>query len=161
MRTSPNAESVHSAWPWKDDIARLVDEALRAANDLRRAHSEYAYRLAVLARAATGRRLSKGSAIEECARALGIRRQTLQPYSILTLRWKPEELRVLFGRPGANGRALSTSHLLLLARLPKSERDHWVERTLTEGLEVHELRARLRRSQEPELEPRADGADCG
>jgi hypothetical protein len=158
VHTAPDGEA-----PPRDDLEQLVDDALCAANELRFAHSEYAYRLAVLARAATGRRLHTGSAIDACARALGIRRQTLQPYAILTLRWKPDELRALFKRPGANGKPLSTSHLLLLARLPRSEREYWVERALTDGMEVHELRARLRKRRRALDEPPELAAldDCG
>jgi hypothetical protein len=66
----------------------LSAELLQLANDARSARAalevtsaEYAYRLAVLARAASGRRAGEGSAMEACARAAHVSRQVLQECS--------------------------------------------------------------------------------
>jgi hypothetical protein len=124
------------------DLHELLTDAMRAAAELRVAEAESAYRLALLVRAATGRRLGRGgSALAACAKQLGVSRSTLQPFSSIASRWSPQELRTLFER--SDSRSLSVSHLLIIGQLPGPARDRWIERILAEGLGVHELRSRL------------------
>jgi hypothetical protein len=124
------------------DLHEFVADALRSATDLRQAEAENAYRLALLVRAATGRRLGRGgSALAACAKLLGVSRSTLQPFSSIASRWSPQELRALFER--SDSRFLSVSHLLLIGQLPRTARNPWIKRVLEEGLGVHELRRRL------------------
>src|ERR1700730_6956325 len=124
------------------DLHHCVADARRAAVALRLAEAENAYRLALLVGAATGRRLGhEGSAIEACAKMLGVARSTLQPFAIIAVCWSPQELRTLFGY---GDRSLSVSHLLIAARLPRPARDQWLERVHAERLGVHEFRRRLK-----------------
>ena len=136
-----------------DDLRQLVDAARLVQAKGRDIEVEYAFCLAEIARAATSRKVVRGngngtfSAIEACARALGIERQTLQPYALLVSRWTVDELRVLFNRRTVSGRRLSISHLIVLSRLARAERDAWSSRVLCEGLEAHQLRSLLRKSE--------------
>jgi hypothetical protein len=125
-----------------EDLGYLVTEAQHAII----AEAERAYRFSVLARTAAGRRAGGYNAIEACARALGVSRQLLQSYAVLAMRWTPGQFRAALGRRGANGRPLSLSHLLLIAPLPRSAGASWIECVLAEGIDVRELRQRLRRS---------------
>jgi len=144
-----------------EDLQRHVDAVRKAAYAVSSAETEYVCCLATLAQVAAHRRLSSGSAADACAHALGITRQTLQPYSLLLTRWEPEELRALLSRRNVHGRPLSLSHLLELARLPAAMRARWIERTLAEGLDAHALRAAIRRGEGPSSGAAADrGAEC-
>jgi hypothetical protein len=124
-------------------LCEVVADAARAGLDAKRAEAEYVYRVAIVARAATGRRLSGMSALEACARSLGLARRTLQQLAIIAMRWTVFEYRALLERQGAGGHSLTTSHLLMIAPLARGAREHWIERTLAEGLEVRELRERI------------------
>jgi hypothetical protein len=121
------------------DLTELVAVAEQAARDLRLAEAEHAYRLALVARAATGRRLAKGGgALEVCASRLGLARSTLQAFSTLACCWSREELRAMFAR--APSASLSISHLLLVSQLPRPERHRTIEQILDGSLGVRELR---------------------
>jgi hypothetical protein len=121
------------------EVTELVAVAEQAARDLRLAEAEHAYRLALVARAATGRRLAKGgSALEACAKRLGLARSTLQAFSALACCWSREELRAMFAR--ARSSCLSISHLLLVSQLPRLERYRRIEQILDGSLGVRELR---------------------
>jgi hypothetical protein len=122
----------------------LVAGVQQAVSTLRDAEAQYVLRMAEVARAARRGGVADESSINHCARALGISRQTLQPYAIVALRWTTKDLRDLFERRDCHGRPISLSHLLVLARLPQADRSRWIEVVLAEGTPVHELRARLR-----------------
>ncbi|HSY21881.1 MAG TPA: hypothetical protein VK841_07195 [Polyangiaceae bacterium] len=123
----------------------LVAGVQQAVSTLRDAEAQYILRMAEVARAARRGGAADESSINHCARALGISRQTLQPYAIVALRWTAQDLRDLFERRDCHGRPISLSHLLVLARLPLADRSRWIEVVLAEGTPVHELRARLRK----------------
>lgn len=124
----------------------LVDDIVQAEARMYAAGVEYALRMAAVARAARRGGASPSSTIRECASALGIARQTLQPYALVGMRWTDAELRALLERHDCHGRHISMSHLLILCRLPAAERKIRTEETLAEGLGVHELRKRIRAS---------------
>jgi len=127
------------------DLRELIDEVRRATACIRVAQAEHAYRLALLAKAATSRRLANRlAAMEACARHVGVARTTLHAFSILATRWGLDELRELFIRQDANGQALSVTHLLLVGHLPRATRDRWINRVLTEGLDVRSLKSLMR-----------------
>jgi hypothetical protein len=122
----------------------LVAGVQQAVSTLRDAEAQYILRMAEVARAARRGGVADESSINHCARALGISRQTLQPFAIVGLRWTARDLRELFERRDCHGRPISLSHLLVLARLPQADRSRWIEVVLAEGTPVHELRERLR-----------------
>ena len=122
----------------------LVAGVQHAVSMLREAEAQYVLRMAEVARAARRGGAGDESSMNACARALGISRQTLQPYAVVALRWTERDLRDLFDRRDCHGRPLSLSHLLVLARLSQAERSRWIEVVLAEGTPVHELRERLR-----------------
>jgi hypothetical protein len=124
------------------DLHSRILDAIEATADVRDAQAEHAYRVALLARSAIGR----GRVFVSCARALGMQRQTLQPFALVATRWSPEDLRSLFSARDAHGRPLSISHLQLLARLPRGERNEWLVAVLRDCIDVHSLRERLRRN---------------
>lgn len=124
------------------DLQSLIRDALEASEQQRTSEAELAYRVALVAQAA---RASRGT-FDSCARALGMSRQTLQPYALVAERWSGKELRHLLAeRRNARGEPISISHLALLAKLPRSTCDALVERVFAEGLTVHELRRVLRK----------------
>jgi hypothetical protein len=124
------------------DLEELVSDAWQAARDLRLAEAENAHRIALLAQASTGRRLAGGgSAVEACAKRLGLARTTLQPFSALARCWSRQELRAIFARTHTG--CLSISHLLLVSQLPRSARNRWIRDLLMGGCGVRELRSTL------------------
>ena len=125
-----------------EDLRELVEHARAAGSAVRIAQAEYAYRLSLLALRAAGHRLGCVAAISAAATALGISRQTLQPYAVLAARWAPEDLRALFKLRTTHGRPLSVTHFLVLARLPRSKRDALIARALREGLDARTLRTK-------------------
>lgn len=128
------------------ELSSLVAEVRAAARAANKAEAEYVCQLALLARAAYGRRAAGGDAMTVCAKAVGLTRQTLQPFVRIALCWTKDELCDLLAGGDPNGRALTSSHLAALARLPRSKRAHWTERALTEGMHVRELRKRVGRT---------------
>jgi hypothetical protein len=136
------------------DLRELIDAARRAAVATRRCQAEHAYHLARLARATLRRTVGTRSAIEVCAHALGMERQTLQPYAVLAARWEPSEIAALLQQ----GLCLSHLRSLAQARLSKAARATWLERAISEKWEVHELRAQLRQCAQDEQED--DATDC-
>jgi CheY-like chemotaxis protein len=123
------------------DLRALAEDVLDSFAKERDLEAEQAYRLALLAKAAFAHRSPRGSAIEACARAVGLSRQTLQPYAIVASRWSAPELKHLLAeRRNANGEPISISHLVVLAKLPRPARDTWLERVFAEGLTVRQLR---------------------
>jgi hypothetical protein len=127
-------------------LENAVADAIRAARDAKLAEAEYAYKMAIVAQVAAGRRLSGMSAVEASARSLGVTRRTLQQWAILATRWTLAECRVLLERRGPDGNSLTVSHLLVVASLPREARKHWIERALLDGLAVRELRAHIAQS---------------
>lgn len=121
----------------------LIDGALQAMRQQRACEADVAYRLALLAHAA---RSSRGT-FATCARALGVSRQTLQPYALVAEQWSADELRTLLAeRRTSLGEPISISHLVLLAKLPRPACDRILERVFSEGLTVRQLRRVLRPS---------------
>jgi hypothetical protein len=128
------------------DVWDAVADAVRAAREVRLAEAEHAYKMAIVARVAAGRRCSGRSAVEVSARSLGVTRRTLQQFAILATRWTFDEYRVLLERRGPSGHSLTVSHLLVVAPLSREAREHWIARVLLEGLAVRTLRAQIARS---------------
>jgi hypothetical protein len=127
------------------DLRALADDVLDVFAQERSLGAEQAYRLAMLAQAAFATEGRDWSVIEACARAVGLSRQTLQPYATVAARWSAPDLRhLLADRRNARGEPISISHLVLLARLANPARDHWLERVFDEGLTVRQLRELLR-----------------
>ena len=144
-----------------DDLRALVEEAERADRAVGAAEAHLVHCLAELSRAAQGRHVTGGSAIEACAAALGISRQTLQPLALIASRWGAAELREMFQRRGTRGRSMTASHMVLLARLPREQRAFWTERSLDGEVDVRELRRALGRKgrrSEPQAEVGADAS---
>jgi DNA-binding response OmpR family regulator len=107
-----------------EDLHKLVLDVLRAAANQDVARDEYSHCLALLARGASGRTISRGSAVAACADAAGVSRQTLENYVTVTARWGPLTLRELLQRRDSNGNAVTLSHLRRLARAPRATREH-------------------------------------
>jgi DNA-binding response OmpR family regulator len=107
-----------------EDLHKLVLDVLRAAANQDVARDEYSHCLALLARGASGRTLSRGSAVAACADAAGVSRQTLENYVTVTARWSPLALRELLQCHDSNGNVVTMSHLRRLARAPRALRDH-------------------------------------
>jgi hypothetical protein len=128
-----------------EDLQALVLRARRAAAEAAVADANLAYALSLLAQAATGRSVpaGRGGAVETCARALGYSRQKLQLYGVIARRWTAEQFSALVKRGALAGGRLSVSHLLLIAALPRSARDVWIERVLEQGISAHALKERL------------------
>lgn len=127
------------------DLRGLADDVLDVFAQERSLEAEQAYRLAMLAQAAFASEGRDWSVIEACARAVGLSRQTLQPYATVAARWSAPELRHLLAeRRNAHGHPISISHLVLLARLSNPARDQWLERVFDEALTVRQLRELLR-----------------
>jgi len=126
-----------------EDLSALVAGLLAAEENVNAATAECVYRLAFLARAAHGRRVGSLDAMSVCAQAIGITRQTLQPFALIARCWTQEELRELLTRRDAHGRGLSSSHLVTLARIPRAARIRWIERALAESLDVRALRRKI------------------
>jgi DNA-binding response OmpR family regulator len=131
------------------DLRALADDVLDVFAQERSLEAEQAYRLALLAQAAFASEARDWSVIEACARAVGLSRQTLQPYATVVSRWSADELRRLLAeRRNVRGEPISVSHLVLLSRLPNPARSLWLERVFGEGLTVRQLRELLRESQD-------------
>jgi DNA-binding response OmpR family regulator len=139
-RVGPRADDDGEGLP--DDLRALAEDVLDSFAKEHELHAEQAYRLALLAKAAFARASSsKGSPIEACARAVGLSRQTLQPYAIVASRWSAPELKHLLAeRRNAQGEPISISHLVVLAKLPRGTRETWIERVFAEALTVRQLR---------------------
>jgi hypothetical protein len=156
-KRSPNlVESSSGDLP--GDLSELLEEVHRAELDVRVAEAKYARSLALLAGAARGRRVGGASAIGICANALGMARQTLQPFAIIAARWSQQELDAIFERRRASGRPLTTSHLLCIARLPRGARREWIQRALHEDLDVRALRESI--ASEMIVRASGDDGDC-
>jgi CheY-like chemotaxis protein len=143
-RTAASAEQ--DALP--ADLRILAEDVLDAFAKERALQADLAYRLALLAQGAAASTAASGTSIfEACARAVGLSRQTLQPYATVAARWTGPELRQLLAeRRNVRGEPISISHLVELARLSNPTRDEWLERVYAEGLTVRQLRDLLRGS---------------
>jgi hypothetical protein len=130
---------------WPDDLSKLIDEAKTRALRRNFVEVEYAHALSKLAIACYGRKVGPGSAIDAAASALGVSRQALQPYGLISMCWTSEQLHEWVDRCASSGHALTPSHLLLLARLPRSLRIYWLERLVDSWADVRELRKQLRK----------------
>jgi hypothetical protein len=125
------------------DLRRLVEEVREAATAVASAEAEHTYRLAALARAATGRRVANGSALEVCSAALAVARRTLQSFAMIATRWTHQEIGSLL-RDCQTGRPrLTASHLLLLAPLPRPTRERLLTLVLEQELDVRGLRKEI------------------
>ena len=121
-----------------EDLHRLTLDVLNAAETLGSAHTEYAYRMALLARASSGRKHFGRSTVDQCAKAVKISRSTFQEYIAVTTRWRPSELRSLLGRLDRCGRPVTLSHLLLVVRAPGALRPA-LERVIREAADLRLL----------------------
>ena len=104
---------------------------------------EYAYRMAALARAASGRHVTGHAAVDICAKALKISREALEAYIVVTARWDPSEIRDLLRHDG-NSQTITMSHLLLIARSPRRLHADLIARVRSDRLNVRQLRLLLR-----------------
>ena len=125
------------------DLGALVFEVLRAADAEGRAHADYAYRLANLARAVSSRSGYGHRVAEKCAIAANVSRSELQRFIAITTRWTPSEIRTLLCHRDDHGRSLTVHHLLSILTAPANERSH-IERSLREGQDVGKLRSFLK-----------------
>lgn len=124
-----------------DDLQPFVDGALKAMKRQRVCEADVACQLALLARAAHDAR----GTLAACAQALGVSRQTLQPYTVVARQWTGAELQHLLAvRRNSKGEPISMSHLLLVANWPRPECDRVVERVFSEALTVRQLRRIVR-----------------
>jgi hypothetical protein len=128
-----------------DDLRDRVDQIRRMALAIRTAEAEYVYQLALLAKAAAAYRFPDGSsATTVCAAAIGLGRTTLAAFALVAARWTAGELRQLLTLRDIRGQPLSVTHLLLVARLPRTIREPWIGRILAEGLDVRSLKRAMR-----------------
>jgi ActR/RegA family two-component response regulator len=124
-----------------EDLYALVLDVLNAGETLGSVHTEYAYRMALLARAASGRTHRGRSVIGACAKAVKISRSAFQEYIAVTTRWKPPEIRALLGLRDCHGRPVTLCHLLLVARAPGALRAQleWIIREARDLRLLHRL----------------------
>jgi CheY-like chemotaxis protein len=124
------------------DLARAVREAA----DLRgKAHAEYAYRMALLARAVSSHAHRGLGLTESCARAVNVSRSELQRFTTLTTRWTPAEIRSLLTLRDSHGRTVTVHHLLSIATAPRPLRSR-LEQAVRDGTEVRQVTLLLRSS---------------
>ncbi len=125
-------------------LRHLVATAVEAGTRLHRAKTEYRVTLAAIARAARGEGRVEAREIRRKAKALGVTRQMMQVYGVVGSEWTATELRVLLDREDCRGNRISVSHLLVLARLPSAERAQRTEEVFDHGLNLKDLRRRIR-----------------
>ena len=101
-----------------DDLHRLAEAVLGAGIAERNEHAEYAYRLALLARAASGRTYRGQSVTEACAKSVNVSRSMFSDYIAMTTRWSPSDVRGLLRRRDCRGRLVTLHHLLAAVRAP-------------------------------------------
>jgi CheY-like chemotaxis protein len=127
------------------DLEKVVSGALHVGADLGALEAEHAYHLALVARAATGRRVGGRSAVAICAEALGMARPTLQAYVSLIARWSAIDIKRLLGRRDCNGRSVITvSQLMLIARAPGAQRAFLLEQAARGDVDIRCLRSLVR-----------------
>jgi hypothetical protein len=124
-----------------DDFSHIIAEIESVSQT---AQARRIWLLALLARAAHGRRAGEIGCVKLCAEALRLSRRAFEPYALVARCWTEEELSVLLARRDKRGRCLTASHLLVLAPLPRALRAQWTEFSLIQGLSVRELRQGLR-----------------
>jgi DNA-binding response OmpR family regulator len=129
-----------------DDLWTLVVLVRDAAAAQGIAHAEYAYRMALLARTASGRTHRGHSVVDLCAKAANVSHSTLQQYIAVTTRWPPATVRHLLGRRDCQGRVVTLSHLVAVARAPAQLRRH-LERVIWDGTDLRQLRASVARKE--------------
>jgi hypothetical protein len=105
-----------------DALTLLAEEAHQAGILLAQAECERAYRLALLAAAASASEAEQPRAFEACARSAGVSRQTLQDFVLLSTRWGPTKVAGLMGTSDRSGRRLTKASLLRIARAPSALR---------------------------------------
>lgn len=125
------------------DLHALVIEVIRAADDEGRAHADYAYRLAILARAVSSRTEYGQRVAQKCAVAANVSRSELQRFIALTTHWTPTDIRTLLCHRDAHGRPITVHHLLSILTAPPNVRCQ-LERTLREAEDIDEIRSLLR-----------------
>lgn len=137
-----------------EDLQRLLAGVRRAASEAALAEAKHAYAVAKLSLAATGRIVpaGRGAALGKCADLLGYSRQKLQSYGPIATRWTADQFLGLFQLSGSSRTKLSTSHLLLLAPLPRSKGELWIARVLENGMTVRELKDCLQ-DVDPDAQP--------
>jgi hypothetical protein len=132
-----------------DPLRELVAMAVEAEMRLHAAKAEYAICMASLARAAR-ERPAEGREVRDPSAPISFTRQTMQAFAVVGTQWSATELRVLFERKDCHGHRISVSHLLLLARVRGEERKRRTEEVFADGLNLRDLRRRLRGRSEHE-----------
>ena len=120
-------------------LLRCVNNVLRAAATWSESHAEYAYSMAMLARAVSGKRIGERSAAEVCALAANLGRSALEDYVAVSAHFTPWEVRLLFGLRDGRGETLTLSRLLEVARAPRRLREQ-LEREMWAAADVRRLR---------------------
>jgi len=154
-RLGPVEASIESG-ALRDLVATAVEAEVRLCT----AKAEYAVRVAAMARAAFRGPPAEAREIRDRAAALGITRQTLQVYAVVGTKWSAAELRLLLEREDCHGQRISVSHLLLLARVEGEERGRRTEEVFANGLNLRELRGRIRESARSQRPPAQGAAPC-
>ena len=125
-----------------DGVRALLEDALDAAALHERATAEWQSRLVRVATAAH-RSGQSTTLLTATAKVLGMSRQTLHARALVGERWPDDELRTILSRKNSRGEPISLSHLELLAHLPRTRRQQWLERVLCDSLSVAELHRQL------------------
>jgi hypothetical protein len=124
-------------------LRELVAIAVEAEMRLHAAKAEYAISMAALARAMR-ERPAETREVRDASTPISVTRQTLQTFAVVGTQWSAAELRVLLERKDCHGHRISVSHLLLLARVRGEERERRTEEVFADGLNLRDLRRRLR-----------------
>jgi hypothetical protein len=123
------------------DLQVLAESALDAGERVHVAEGVRVERMVRLVRTATGNRVGAQSALGALATLFGTSRQAIQEYATVGARWSDARLAELQSLRDRNGRPLGLSRLVALARLPSATRSATIERALSEGLSVREIRS--------------------
>jgi hypothetical protein len=105
------------------ELRRCVSNVLRAAATWSESHAEYAYAMAMLGRAVSGKSIGGRSAAEVCARFVNVSRSMLEDYVALNAGLTPWEVRLLFGVRDGRGEIVTLARLLEVARAPHRLRE--------------------------------------
>lgn len=118
-RTSPPPPMIHDL---PDELQRLARDVRLAAAAEGVAHTEYAFRVALLAGAMRRHQQQGPRLLELCAQAVNMSRSTFQEYAAVTTRWNAAEIRLLLSRRDSLGHRVTISHLLMIVRAHRALR---------------------------------------
>lgn len=125
--------------PLVHQVRVLMEERAIAAAT---ADARVAHALALLAQRSLAADRGRRSIVRDCARAVGLRRNTLSEYAPLA-RWSLERLTSFLTRRNAEGVYLTVWHAIVLATLPDAVLYATLEQVVAENLSVKELKRRL------------------